>query len=146
MCIRDRFNTINSLPVDIKNYQILKKWDLLISMTWNVGRVCIVNQNNLLLNQRVWKLEIKKINQIFFYQLIRQNKFVFKMTQLAQWWAQPNIWKFDILWYKLQIPSLPEQEKIANFLSSIDDKIVELDAQIQIAKQWKIGLLQGLFI
>ncbi|AKH32402.1 Type I restriction modification DNA specificity domain protein [candidate division SR1 bacterium Aalborg_AAW-1] len=140
------FNTINSLPVDIKNYQILKKGDLLISMTGNVGRVCIVNQNNLLLNQRVGKLEIKKINQIFFYQLIRQNKFVFKMTQLAQGGAQPNIGKFDILGYKLQIPSLPEQEKIANFLSSIDDKIVELDAQIQIAKQWKIGLLQGLFI
>jgi type I restriction enzyme S subunit len=48
--------------------------------------------------------------------------------------------------YILKIPSLPEQEKIANFLSSIDDKISELDAQIQIAKQWKAGLLQGLFI
>lgn len=47
---------------------------------------------------------------------------------------------------EIKLPSLQEQEKIANFLSSIDDKIAELESQIQTAKQWKTGLLQGLFI
>jgi len=141
-----QFNKMENIPKDLKKYQILKQGDILISMTGNVGRICIIDEDNFLLNQRVWKLEPKNINSEFLYQTLRQDKFLFKMTQLAQWWAQPNIWKFDILWYLLKLPSPPEQTKIANFFSQIDHHISDLETQIETAKQWKKGLLQGLFI
>ena len=53
----DTTNTdfIDELPDNIKPYCILNKQDTLISLTGNVGRLCIVNENNLLLNQRVGK-------------------------------------------------------------------------------------------
>jgi type I restriction enzyme S subunit len=44
------------------------------------------------------------------------------------------------------IPSLPEQTKIANFLSAIDQKIDNVAAQIDQAKVWKKGLLQQIFV
>ena len=49
----------------------------------------------------------------------------------------------DIL---LPIPSLPEQTKIANFLSAIDDKISHCGKQIEGMERWKKGLLQQMFV
>ena len=47
----------------------------------------------------------------------------------------------------ITIPSnLEEQTKIANFLSSIDQKIEVTEQQIEQAKQWKKGLLQQMFV
>ncbi|MEB5477342.1 restriction endonuclease subunit S [Acinetobacter pollinis] len=43
-------------------------------------------------------------------------------------------------------PTLPEQTKIANFLSAIDQKIDLTTQQLEQAKQWKKGLLQHMFI
>ncbi len=45
----------------------------------------------------------------------------------------------------LSLPSLPEQQKIANFLSSIDEKISHCSAQIEKMEAWKKGLLQQMF-
>lgn len=43
-------------------------------------------------------------------------------------------------------PSFPEQTKIANFLSSIDQKIDQAAAQLDAVKQYKRGLLQQMFV
>ncbi|MBP9583543.1 MAG: restriction endonuclease subunit S [Ignavibacterium sp.] len=44
------------------------------------------------------------------------------------------------------VPSLPEQQKIATFLSSIDEKISHSSAQIEKMETWKKGLLQQMFV
>ena len=46
---------------------------------------------------------------------------------------------------EIYLPSLPEQQKIATFLSSIDEKISHSSAQIEKMEAWKKGLLQQMF-
>lgn len=46
---------------------------------------------------------------------------------------------------KVFLPSLPEQQKISNFLSSVDEKISHSSAQIEKMEAWKKGLLQQMF-
>ena len=60
--------------------------------------------------------------------------------------AQPQIVGNAIRKVTFQVPCLEEQTKIANFLSSIDQKIEVVAQQIEQAKQWKKGLLQQMFI
>jgi len=47
---------------------------------------------------------------------------------------------------KIFLPSLHEQQKIANFLSAIDSKIKLLDNKIKKMQEWKRGLMQELFV
>jgi type I restriction enzyme S subunit len=57
-----------------------------------------------------------------------------------------NIGVADFFNIEIQLPSLPEQTKIANFLSSIDDKINHTQSQIEKMEVWKKGLLQKMFV
>ncbi len=45
----------------------------------------------------------------------------------------------------ISLPSLREQQKIASFLSSIDEKIEKCQGQIKAMENWKKGLLQQMF-
>ncbi len=47
---------------------------------------------------------------------------------------------------EISIPSIQEQTQIANFLSSIDKKINNIQIQIAQTEQWKKGLLQKMFV
>ena len=47
---------------------------------------------------------------------------------------------------EIQFPTIPEQTKIANFLTALDDKISHNQTQLNALKQYKQGLLQQLFV
>lgn len=56
-----------------------------------------------------------------------------------------NISQSLFLEMKLCFPSLPEQQKIAACLSSLDDLIAAQTAKVEELKEHKRGLMQGLF-
>ena len=57
-----------------------------------------------------------------------------------------NISKEGFFEIPLPFPPIPEQEKIAEFLAAIDERIDHTTAQLTHTKQWKKGLLQQMFV
>jgi type I restriction enzyme, S subunit len=58
----------------------------------------------------------------------------------------PSLSKVTIGNIKISYPSLPEQQKIADFLTSLDNLIEAKYTQITKAQTWKDGLMQQLFV
>lgn len=142
----DNANKISQLPNDIQAHQILKSGDILISMTGNVGRVCRVDGENYLLNQRVGKIVPAKIHDMFLYHSLQQESFLQSMTLKAAGGAQGNLSVSAIQDHKIQIPEqIEEQQKIADCLSSLDELITAQAQKIDLLKTHKKGLMQQLF-
>jgi type I restriction enzyme, S subunit len=137
---------VAALPHDIQDHQILNLGDILISMTGNVGRVCRVTFEGLLLNQRVGKLVPAKIHDAFFYQVLQRDEFRTSMQLKAAGGAQGNLSAGDIMEYAFYIPTeFAEQQRIAACLNNLDD-LITAEAQIlDMLKAHKEGLMQQLF-
>ena len=58
----------------------------------------------------------------------------------------PAINSSDVKKLKIPLPTLPEQKKIANFLSNLDQQIQLIEAQVQARQEHKKGLLQHMLV
>ena len=68
-----------------------------------------------------------------------------RISKLAKGVSISNVYNSDLRTLQINLPSHPEQIKIANFLSALDEKINRTENQIQQTGQYKKGLLQNMF-
>jgi len=90
----------------------------------------------------------KKIGEyvpFFLKELLRSSKVRKDITSRSGGSTRYNIGQTSLEKVKIDIPSLEEQEKIANFLSKIDEKIAILEDKLQLWESFKKGIMQQLF-
>ena len=80
-------------------------------------------------------------NEFLYYFLIKKQLF-----KIADTSTIPQINNKHIEPYPIRLPLLPEQQKIARYLSGIDTKIESVTNQITQTQTFKKGLLQQLFV
>ena len=97
--------------------------------SWITGNSMIINLDN---NRNI-------IKKFMYYELTSQN-----LKYLIGGSGIPQIIGSDLKKHKIYIPSLPEQQKIANFLSNIDELINSLEELLESAKLQKKWLLDNL--
>ncbi|MGB6128891.1 MAG: restriction endonuclease subunit S [Psychrilyobacter sp.] len=68
------------------------------------------------------------------------------IASLAQGISVIHIYNSQLQSLKLNLPCLEEQQKISDFLSSVDEKIEKVGAEVERMKEFKKGLLQGMFV
>ena len=85
----------------------------------------------------------KKINNYFLniFLSTKQRHFDY----LAPKGAQKNINVDFLAPYQIPYPSLPEQQKIASFLTAVDSKIEQLSKKKALLEHYKKGMMQKLF-
>tara|TARA_R110001583_G_scaffold29405_2_gene103033 strand:- start:3664 stop:4893 length:1230 start_codon:yes stop_codon:yes gene_type:complete len=135
---------------DFKSFEI-KNDDILMSLTGNIGRIIEVKDKpfTILQNYRVGKfipLDENVINKPFLKYLLASDLVFGRFSQLANQSAQANFGKQDMDKINISYPPIAEQNKIANFLSAIDEKIELVSNQIQDTQEYKKGLLQQMFV
>jgi type I restriction enzyme S subunit len=95
-------------------------------------------------NQQINALEAKEnYSNDFIFTLLERNGQRIKLLAGVQ--AVPQINKTDFSNFKYLLPSLPEQQKTASFLSAVDNKIQQLTKKKALLEQYKKGVMQQLF-
>ena len=144
----DNYETVSFLPTNIRNHQILKKGDILISMTGNVGRVSLVRGDNYLLNQRVGLIQIKSksiVSELYLNQVLSGQDFESTMISRGHGAAQPNIGKDDIESYELYLPPMEIQLQIAKLLTTIDNIIQSKSDESTKYQNMKTQIMNDIF-
>jgi type I restriction enzyme S subunit len=118
---------------------------LLVSCSANLG-FCAIVKTELITNQTFIGLvpDKNKVNVEYLYYIMilsAQRLNVLSSGTTISYLSRVQFEKFEI-----NIPSIQEQTKIANFLSAIDEKINRTENQIQQTQQYKKGLLQQMFV
>ena len=90
-------------------------------------------------------LRTKNIS-MYLYQLLHTQGFVNKVILRCTGTSYPAINSSDLSKIKVLLPNLPEQQKIADFLTTIDKKITQVDQQSEEITEFKKGLLQQMFV
>lgn len=149
--INSKFISTNGEVQKYSHSQIspLRKGDIAIVMSdvpngKAIGKCFLVDKDNTYtLNQRIGGIRSKEIISSFLIRILNRNKYFLEFDNGV---SQTNLRKDEVLGCPLIFPSIKEQQKIANFLNSIDEVIESKQQQISKAEEWKKGLIQGLFV
>ena len=137
------FNFISQEAYDSSSAKLVEKGDLLYALYGaNSGELAISKMNGAI-NQAILCIRNSEcIEYLYYVLLLNKDNIVAKYLQ----GGQGNLSAQIIKKLKYRFPSLPEQQKIANFLTRIDVKIESTNQQIHQMQSFKKGLLQQLFV
>lgn len=138
----DNVDYIDQLPDKVPSHCILTEGDILLSLTGNIGRVCIVNGYNYLLNQRVAKLQT--LHSAYAYCMFRSKEMLNKMTALSNGVAQQNLSPIRAEKIRILIPSSNLLFQFKSIVEPIISQIILLNNQITFACEARHRLLPEL--
>ena len=87
----------------------------------------------------------KNVNHRYFYEYLKSEKILHQQKRLFVGNAQPFLDTDAIRSFVINLPELPEQQKIAEFLGSVDAWLDNLRGQKTALQSYKQGMMQKLF-
>ena len=128
---------------------VVKANDFLLNITGaSLGRSCVVPNNFTVgkVNQHVCIIRLNKENEPCFIQPIfssEKGQNIFTSLQTGS--GREGLNFQSIRGMTLSLPTLPEQQKIATFLTAVDEKLQVLKQKKSLLEQYKKGVMQKIF-
>lgn len=141
------------LPMDYQEKHkkfVLHKDDYVVALTRPIlnGQLKIARLDSLfegaLLNQRVGRIDSSN-HLDFVYNFLQRYEIVSRIEGRIAGTDPPNLSPNEIASLRAFIPTLPEQKKIADFLSAVDARIKHLNRKKELLERYKKGVMQKLF-
>lgn len=139
---------------NVKNY-LLEDGDILVNFINSlsqIGKTAIFyNKLNrdIICTTNILRLKVDKKRALntfinFIFQTEEYINYIQSITKPAVNQASFTTKEFKLM--EINLPTIQEQKKIAEFLTAIDERIDHTTAQLTHTKQWKKGLLQQMFV
>jgi type I restriction enzyme, S subunit len=139
--LTDHIQSLNDKGLKVS--KVFPKGSILITIAANIGYVAILSYDMACPDSLIGIQCNTSTNNSFLYHYLSTQQPI--MEYLAPEGAQKNINIEFLSPYPIPIPSLPEQQKIADFLSAVDQKIQLLQRKKELLEQYKKGVMQKLF-
>lgn len=143
----NKFISLEDFKKDFKVYP--EQDDILMTRIGDIGTSALVTKEGFAYYVSLALIKTKKnaIIPKFLNQYIKSNIFQHELYKRSLQYAFPKkINKGEIGKCVVKVPSLPEQQKIADFLTAIDTQIEVEEKRLETMKTIKKGLLQQMFI
>lgn len=142
-------NIESHTDVFLQNSIVSEKNDLLVPSSGetalDIAKVCCIKVSDVIVGGDL--TVIRAVNQngeyLAYYLSNFQNK---KIAKLAQGNSVVHLYASHLKSLNITLPSYQEQQKIADFLTSIDNLIGQKEKCLQQAEEWKKGLMQQMFV
>ena len=135
---------------DLKNYYVAKnKLFAYNPSRINVGSLAYKEDNNISVISPLYVSFYSNKEYLidkFLFNWLFSLPFVKQMSCSFEGSVRNNLSFETLSNFTINLPCLEEQQKIANFLSSIDNKIDNLTSELENLKEFKKGLLQQMFV
>ncbi len=118
---------LSTAPENFPDYCVLKQGDVLMSLTGNIGRACLVYGRNLLLNQRVAKVIPKRASDLWYvYFILRMPETQNRLERISTGVAQQNLSPIRAMEESIVIPELAHREHFDTLVSPLVMGMVNL--------------------
>ena len=131
----------------VSSYKVVEVGDFIISLRSFQGGIEFSNYKGICSPAYIILRPSIEINNKFFKYYLKTHKYIQELTKKLEGIRDGKMISYKYFSeIRLPFPSIPEQEKIASFLSSLDNKIESLENEIKKIENWKKGLLQKMFV
>jgi type I restriction enzyme S subunit len=129
--------------VQTSKLNILPKNTIVYTCIASIGKTVLTKESSITNQQINSLIPFEQINEFIYYSLLYITPYI-KSTQANT--TLPIINKTEFSKFKINIPSLSEQQKVADFLSAIDESIKKVNEQITQTQSFKKAMLQQMFV